>query len=105
MQLKSSFTCLEKGRKTETTTSSGFRAVFPKPTKKSWFSGTWRRPGGFTHTRHQKKPPTSSGRWWNAPLTEITLTLLLPAAKTGFRSELGIALTMFPPRDSRGKKQ
>lgn len=31
--------------------------------------------------------------------SEMTLTLLLPAAKTGFRSEFGYALMMFPPRD------
>lgn len=31
--------------------------------------------------------------------SEMMLTLLLPAAKTGFRSEFGYALMMFPPRD------
>lgn len=39
-------TFLEKGMKTETAISSGFRMVFPKLTKKSWLRGTSRLPPG-----------------------------------------------------------
>lgn len=44
----SSCTSLVKGMKTDTMISSGFRTVFPKLTKKSWFRWTSRLPpGGF----------------------------------------------------------
>ncbi len=106
-------TFLEKGMKTETTISSGFRMVFPKLTKKSWFRGTSRLPpGGFRSEEKLKRltwiyifeeqsfcqRSSLQGKNMNLPF-ETTLTLQLPAAKTGFRSEFGYALMMLPPRD------
>lgn len=84
--------------------SSGFRTVFPNPMKNSGFRGTSRLPSvGFKQNNHRNNLPcyllTQNERSGGSSPLEMTLTLQFPAARTGFRSELGYALTMFPPRD------
>lgn len=92
-------TFVVKGIKTERRISSGFRHVFPKPTKKSLFKGTSRLPpGGSTKKCWCFLYYTFSMKIFffyhtcrvfpNIP-SDITLTLLFPAARTGFRSEFG----------------
>ena len=93
--------------KTDKAISSGFRAVFPKPTKKSLLMGISRVPpaeGKLKGSGSRETPALLSVtrvsevyKCGHAPF-DTTVSLQFPAARTGFRSELGYALTMLPPR-------